>query len=348
MCKTAFVVSTIISVAFSLVSCDDGSDKNKSNGPAAPRALSVDAVVVENSFIENKINAVGSLLPFEQVVVKSEVAGRVVELNFAEGSTVKKGDILVRLNADELEAERKKLKVELSLAEKELYRRKELIKLKGISQEELDVAENRVEFVKADIALNESRLDKTRIVAPFSGQIGLRSISMGAYLSPDSEVAVLRQVDKLKLEFSVPEIYSNKLEVGQVVHFKVSGYNREFNGEVYAVEPGIDVATRSLKVRAVVPNQSSRLLPGSFANVVLVLEGIKDAKMLPTNSLVPEMSSQSVWLVKDGKVTKQMVSTGIRTESEIQITEGLSVGDTVLTTGILQAREGSKVKVTLK
>jgi membrane fusion protein (multidrug efflux system) len=347
--KVRFKIIVVYTISLWLTSCSDEPKNGASNGAQRQRGmLSAEAIVLKKSEIENKIISIGSLLPNEEVIVRSEVAGRVVEINFEEGAEVKKGQLLVKLNSDDLEAEHQRLKLELDLAETELGRREELFKIDGISQEELDIARNRVAIIKADIALNKSRLDKTNILAPFSGQIGLRSISLGSYLSPETSVAQLRQTDKLKLEFSVPEIYSTAMKKGLQVHFTVSGYQREFEGVVYAVEPGVDISTRSLKVRAEVPNKSKRLLPGSFANVTLVLEDIEDALMVPTNSLVPEMRQQKVWKVENGKLTSKVVEVGIRTDSKVQVSGGVAEGDTILVTGILQAREGSPVNVKIR
>ncbi len=199
--------------------------------------------------------------------------------------------------------------------------------------------------LRSEVSLIKAQIDKTEIRAPFDGRVGLKYVSDGSYISPTTRIASLQSIDPIKIDFSIPERYAAKVEEGDEIRFTVQGTDEEFIGEIYAIEPKIDSETRTLQMRARSDNEDQLLKPGAFADLELNLETIQDARMIPTIALVPELQGQKVYLYREGEVVEQSVQTGIRTESMVQITDGVSFGDTILTTGLLQVRPGMQVQI---
>lgn len=308
-------------------------------------ALSVNVFVVSPDTISNNIFTTGTLIANEEVQLSSESSGIIREIYLEEGRAVNKGDLLIKINDSDLQAQLNRAEYRLNLAEDREKRQQQLLDKGGISQEAYDATLNEVNVLRAEVALIESQIDKTEIRAPFSGRLGLKYVSDGSYISPNSRIATLQDTDPIKIEFSVPERYAALIKSGTNVRFNVQGINRELDAEVYAREPGIDTETRTLQVRALSGNKRGDLLPGMFANLELTLNTINDALMVPTIALVPELQGQKVFLLKNGAVQPQSVQTGLRTDTGIQITDGVAPGDTILTTGLLQVRPGMQVKV---
>jgi membrane fusion protein, multidrug efflux system len=304
-----------------------------------PRAMEVKAVLVAPGEMENKIFTTGTVLANEEVEIRSELPGRVTSINFQEGSLVRKGDLLVTINDSELQAELKKLQLDEKLAQDDVYRKQKLLEVKAVSQEELDVAQSNLGVIGAEIELTESKLDKTRIIAPFNGRIGLRYVSPGGYISSSNLIARMQQIDPIKIEFTVPEKYLSMIRSGQQIQFSITGNDSTFTGTIYAIEPSIDMATRSFSVRAHCSNPGAALVPGAFAKVSIILEKLTDALVLPTDALIPDIRGEKVFIVKNGKATSKYVTPGIRTESEVEIVTGLEPGDTVITSGLLTLRD---------
>jgi membrane fusion protein (multidrug efflux system) len=303
----------------------------------------VDAYVVTPSFLIDEISVSGSLMAYEEVALKNEVAGRVVKINLPEGKAVKEGTLLVKLFDDDLQANLKKLEAQLALQQQILKRQTELLSVNGISQNDYDQVALQVNSIQADIDIQKALIRKTEILAPFDGIIGLRSISIGAELSPSTQVATIRSIDKLKLDFSVPEKYSALIQPGLSVKFKLYNDENLYDAAVFATEQGIDADTRNLRVRAVVQSRAANLLPGAYTNVYLRLNENNNALLVPTLSIIPKEQSKSVIVVKNGIARFVKVKTGIRKPSAIEIVEGLQPGDTVVTSGILFVREGDKL-----
>jgi len=319
---------------------------NKGNEPAKPAAakpVEVRAVIAEPKPVENKIFSTGSILANEEVEIRAEVPGRVTRINFQEGSAVKKGDLLVKINDNELLAELKKLELDEKLASDDVFRKEKLIELKAVSQEELDIARGQLGTIQAQIELVKARLEKTEIFAPFAGRIGLRYISPGGYISSAMLIARLLQTDPVKIEFTVPEKYIGSVSQGMEVAFTIAGSDSVFSGQVYAIEPRIDPSTRSFTVRARCQNPGGVLVPGAFAKVTAILERIPDAIVLPSDALIPDIKGEKAYLCRNGKATAVYVTTGIRTETDVQITSGINPLDTVITSGLLQIREQMSV-----
>lgn len=341
MSSSSRLLTFILIILFFLTACH-----TKKAEPAKPKAASlpeVKAVVASPRPIENKIFSTGNILANEEVEIRAEVPGRVTEINFQEGSVVKKGDLLVKINDNELQAELKKLLLDEKLASDDVYRKEKLIELKAISQEELDIATSQLGVIQAQIDLVKARLEKTGIYAPFNGRIGLRYVSPGGYISSSMLIARMLQTDPVKIEFSVPEKYITGLRSGMDVQFTVAGNDSLFTGQVYAIEPRIDPSTRSFTVRARCTNPGGLLTPGAFSKVNVILEKIPDALVLPTDAIIPDIKGEKVLTCRNGKVVTAYVTTGIRTENEVQITSGINPNDTIIISGLLQLRENMSV-----
>lgn len=315
----------------------------QSNSGNAPLAVNVH--LVEPEVFENKIFTTGTLLANESVDLRSEISGKIVELRLEEGREVRKGEILIKINDSELQAQLEQAEYRINLAEVREQRQKQLLERGGISQEDYDATLNELNVLRAEADLIKAQIEKTEILAPFDGIVGLRYVSNGSYISPTSEIANLQSINPIKIEFSVPERYAGVVENGDRVIFNVQGQEDDFEASIYAIEPRIETQTRTLRIRALADNVEGKLIPGAFANLELILEEIENALMIPTISVIPELNGQKVFVLKDGQVEEQQVSTGIRTASHVQVTEGLAPGDTVLTTGLLQVRVGTEVRV---
>jgi membrane fusion protein (multidrug efflux system) len=279
------------------------------------------------------------------VDIRSEVAGRIDQLNFSEGSRVAKGKLILKIDDAEWRAQLAKAKSQLDLAEKDKQRKGKLLEAKGLSQEEYDQSLSRVQELQAEVQLIQSRIRNAEIYAPFSGQIGLRYVSPGAYVSQGQILAKLVQTDPIKIEFGVPQRYAGFIKEGMEINFKMDGSDSTFVAKIYAYEARIDAATRTLNVRARCENSQGLLIPGAFAEVNLVLADLTDALMIPTSAVVPQIRGQKVFIMKNGVAQSVDVESGIRTETEIQITKGLAKGDTLITTALLALKDGMPVQV---
>ena len=319
-----------------------------SNAPAASSGnapVFVDVFVVQPDTIENNIFTTGTLIANEEVELASESSGLIEEIYLQEGQPVEKGQLLIKINDSELKAQLNRADFRLNLAVDREKRQKQLLDKGGISQEEYDATLNEVNVLRAEVALIEAQIAKTEIRAPFSGNVGLKYVSDGSYITPNTRIATLQDIDPIKIDFSIPERYAAMLEVGNKVEFTVSVQDETLTASVYAKEPRINTETRSLQVRATSNNTGGRLLPGAFADIELTLSTIDNALMVPSISLVPELQGQKVFVLRDGKVQPVSVQTGLRNETKVQITEGISAGDSVLTAGLLQVRPGMTVNV---
>jgi membrane fusion protein (multidrug efflux system) len=307
--------------------------------------VNVTTFIVQPEKLENKLFATGTVLANEEVELRPEASGKIVQLLFKEGSRVNKGELLLKINDEDLQAQLKKLQIELKLAEEKESRQAKLLKAGGTSQEEYDAAQNNLNTLKADADLLRAQIRKTEIYAPFNGIIGLKNVSEGSYVSPTIKIASIQQTDPLKIDFSVPEKYALLLKKGDSIRFTVTGSDKTFSGQIYAIEPRIDPGTRTLQLRAICQNKNGEIFPGSFAKVEIVISGSSNSILIPTESVIPELKGQKVFLVKNGRAVSQKVETGLRTDTRIEITQGLQQGDSIVVTGILQLKPGSKVKV---
>ncbi len=335
------------------VKADGAKNGTKAQSEVAPVAVSVatnavpvKAIIVTPESLTDFISVSGSTVPAEEVTVSSEVPGKVAEILFREGDYVKTGAPLIRLDISELAAERKRLQVELELNKKIAERYRGLYAKEGVSLQELEVVEADVEKSKADLALVDAQLEKRLITAPFSGRLGLRQVSEGAYLAPGDPIVDLVKYNPIKIEFSVPERYSQSVGVGALIEFQLQGVPGNRQARVEAVEPRINPNTRTFTMKASTANPGGKILPGAFTNVKVSLENFDNALLIPTEAVVPELNKKTAYVVRKGKAEKVTIVTGIRQESTVQVTQGLTTGDTVITSGVLQIKPGVPVVVT--
>lgn len=308
-------------------------------------ALRVSAAIITPETLDDKILATGSVLANEQVDLSAETAGKVTDIRFEEGQRVERGQLLVKINDEQLQARLQQAEYRLRLAEDREQRQVTLLEKGGISQEEYDATLNEVNVLRAELDLIRAEINRTEVRAPFDGRVGLRYVSEGAYITPAAQIATLQDVGSVKIEFSIPERYANRVQVGDEITFTVTGVEGTFTGTVYAFEPRVETETRTVRIRARAPNRGGRLLPGLFANIDLVFETIPDALTVPAIAVVPELGGTKVYVLENGRAATRMVQTGIRTADRVQIVAGLSPQDTVLTSGLQQLRPGLPVEI---
>ncbi len=325
------------------------STDTESGGPAqggsAQRPASVRGVVVKASEFANNLAVTGSIDANEEVQIRSEVQGIVRRISFNEGSNISKGQVLLRIDDSELRAQLAQALTKQNLAAETERRAKLLLEKEAISQEEYDVALADLRSLKAQTQLIRAQLAKTLVTAPFSGRIGLRSVSEGEYLTPTTIVANLVSTNPVKVTFSVPEKYSTMVRNNTRFLFTVAGSDNKYTATVYAIEPRVEASTRTLQLRAKAPNPDGALIPGSFATIQLPLKTVNKAILVPTEAIVPVQNGKTVFISDHGQAKSVAVETSVRTDKDVLVTSGLKEGDTVLTTGIMTLKEGSPVKV---
>ena len=342
-----FTGIVFIIVSSVIISCGD---KKKEAGPPASvqmqqQTLVVDALIASTSPLSADIEVPGTILANETTEIHPEVSGRVVQLNVREGSFAGKGALLAKLYDGDLQAQLRKLEVQLKIAEQTENRQAQLLKIQGISQQDYDLSLLQVTNLKADMDITREAVRKTEIRAPFSGKLGLRNISEGAYVTPATIVTTISQVNQLKIQFNVPERYGAQLRIGQNIEFTIDGSTKVFIANILASEVKMDENTRSLAIRALVRNADPALIPGVFAKVKIVLGKNENAIMIPTIVVQPQGRKKLVYLYKGGKSVPVDITTGVRDSSDVQVLTGLNVGDTVITTGLLFLRPGADVKL---
>ena len=315
-------------------------------GKGGPQTLNATGFVAEYSKLSNNLSANGNVLAQDEVQLQPEVSGRVTFLNIKEGSFVSKGTLLMKINDADLQAQVFKLKTQIKIAQSNLTRLAELLKIKGVSQAEYDAADNVLNNINADIQLLNVQIAKTELRAPFSGKLGLRNISLGAYVSPTTVVVSLQNTSQLKIDVSVPEKYAGIIQVGDNMQCNVAGIDDPFLARVIAIEPTIDEMTRNLKVRAMIQNPNSKLVPGAYVKVQLKLKETPNAIMIPSSAVIPDDKATKIVITDSSKAKFVNIEIGVRTESEVQVLSGIKAGDTVLTTGLLQVKPGMSVKIT--
>lgn len=341
---TLLVIGLLALIAYRII------ENTEAKTPAGMRdqgGATVTGMVLEPQKFSENLSLSGSLEANEQVEIRSEISGVVEKINFNEGSKVSRGQVLFRVNDLELRAQLAKIKTAEKLASENERRAGLLLEKEAISQEEYDVAQADLQSAKAESQLIAAQLSKATVRAPFSGTIGLRYISEGTYVTPSTSIAKLVNTDKLKLTFSIPEKYSNQVGVGSELTFTTAGSGEEHVATVYAVEPGVDIATRTLKMRAMADNTDGRLIPGTFANVALPLAAVNDAIMVPTEALIPIQNGKKIFITRNGLAKEVEVETGARTANAVRVTSGLKPGDTILTSGVMILKEGAPVNVKL-
>ncbi|MBI4536240.1 MAG: efflux RND transporter periplasmic adaptor subunit [Ignavibacteriae bacterium] len=322
-----------------------GNPGTRSNNPALSRDQQMDVrtVVVRAEKLGGKVTAVGTVLSNEEVDVRSQVSGQIERISFKEGARVKKGNVLVKINDDELQAQLLRAESRLAIAEQQAARQRQLFEKKFVSEEEYNSAMNELNVVRADAQLIKAQVEKTEIRAPFDGTIGLRFVSEGSYVSPAIVITTLQDNSRMKIDFTIPEKYAAEVKVGDGITFRVQTRPEQFEAKIYSMDARINQTTRTLRLRALTSNPKGLLLPGSFATIEVILNE-RSALTIPTYALIPELKGHRVFVYRHGIAESQSVEIGTRAEERVEITKGLSDGDTLIISAILQLRPGAAVR----
>lgn len=321
--------------------CSEKKDTFKQAAQAPPI---VDVVVAEMHNVSDNLELNGSIVSNEFVQLMPETSGRLVYLNVPEGKIVSKGTVIARINDAELQAQLKKSQVQLEIAILSEERLKKLLEVNGVNQADYDLALNQVNSLKADMEITKALIDKTVITAPFTGRVGLRQVSNGAFVTTASVIATMQETNQLKVDFNVPEEYVEYIKIGSVVDVVVDKVDGDsIPARIIATEPQVDVSSRNITVRGVLTKNS--VTPGAFARVYLRMGDMRKAVQVPSNAIIPEAKSKKVVLVRKGLAEQVEVETGLRQAGLIEITKGVSPGDTVIVSGVLFARPGRAVNV---
>ena len=341
----------IIFLLYTFSSCGNTSkdpppaaDKTKGK-PRVSGVLPVEGFLVQPSVLNSTIEVAGTLLPFEETEIHPEVAGKITSVSIREGAIVSRGTVLAKLFDGDLQAQLHKLSVQLQIANKTQERQEQLLQIGGISQQDYDLSLLNVSTIKADMEVLQANISKTIIRAPFNGKVGFKNISIGAYVTPATIVTTIRQISKLKLEFAVPEKYTPKIATGNVINFTTEASNKRYSAKIVATESGITEENRSLKVHAIVENVDKNITAGSFATVNFDMGDNNSAIMIPTQAIIPEARDKKVIVSKGGIAQFNIVKTGERDSAKVEILSGLNIGDTVITTGLLNIKPGSKINI---
>lgn len=323
------------------------SEKNDKKGDKKP-PLSVTAIVVSSEDFSNSISLSGSIEANENVEIRSEVSGIVEKISFSEGTNVSKGQVLLKVNDIELRAQLSQAITKQKLASENERRAKLLLQKEAISQEEYDIASAEFRSLKSQTQLIQAQIAKTTIRAPFSGKIGLRNISPGTYVTPTTIITKLVSSSQVKISFSIPEKYASEIENNVSILFTIPNNPQKFSAKIYAIEPEIETATRTLKIRAIADNSNGKLLPGTFATIELSLKNIKDAIVIPSEAVVPIQDGKVVYIANNGKAKEVKIETLARTSNDVVVTSGIKSGDTLLTSGLMSLKDDADIKVKLK
>ena len=321
----------------------DQKQKGGERGKGSSRPIPVSVHIAKYEFNTDGLVRLGTIAAKDRVDIASEISGRIVSINFNEGEYVKRGKVLVKLNDDELQTQLKKAEYQYSLQKEKLERQKVLLSKDAVSREDYDQVLTEYNVLRQDIEQLKARIEKTEIRAPFEGVIGFREVSVGAFLQPNTKVTNLVDVRNLVLEFSIPEKYFSEKLIGSVAMFTVEGSIKEFKAPVYAVDPQVDEKTRTLSLRAKYLNASGQLKPGMSARVTLIAGKDGESLYVPNEAVISDVKGRYVWIMKSGEAKMSYLKTGKRTSDKVEVLEGVSAGDTIITTGIMQIRPGSTV-----
>jgi len=352
---TAIIVLLIIGmiaypkVKQMLIAKDGGFEAPVAPGPSfGNRILNINAEVLKYQSLSDRTISTGSVIPDEEVDLSFESSGKVVAIYFTEGTHVDEGELLAKINDLPLQAQLKKLEAQIPLAQDRVYRQRALLAKDAVSQEAFEQVQTELDKLMADIDLVKANIAQTELRAPFDGIIGLRNVSEGAYTSPSTVIAKLTKISPLKIDFSIPERYSAEVKAGTRIAFSMErndGVMEKFYATVYAVESKVDLATRTLNVRATYPNTGENILPGRLTSVEITKQEIPNALTVPSEAIIPEMGKTIVFKYENGVALPKEITMGIRTESRVQVLDGLFQGDTIITSGVMQLRMGMKVSI---
>lgn len=332
--------------AFLLTGCGSKETKIPAAGNTkkqAPPPPAVNGFITSYSSVSDNLELPGTIIANEETEIHPEISGRLTYLNITEGRVISKGTLIAKIYDGDLKAQLNKLNVQLRVQEQTIKRYEELLKINGVSRQEYDLIVLQSNNIHADIEIIQSNILRTEIRAPFSGTMGLRMISPGAYVSPQTTLTTIRQNNELKLDFTLPEKYTSQLMNGQMVNFTSEGNKKTYNAKVIATESGISEENRGLNIRAVVTNNDGKLLPGNFAKIKISFQPDPKAIMIPSQAIIPQARGKQVVVYHNGEIAFVDVLTGIRDSARVQITSGLTAGDTIIISGLMGLKPKGKV-----
>ena len=340
---SGFIVVLLILVMYKIFSGHGRAEQENAAGtnPIIP----VEVVIARDTSVRYQLFTIGTIRANESVEIVSEINRKVIKILFKEGSWVNQGQLLIKLDDADIIARINKLNIELNLAKANEVRQRKLLEKGGVSQEDYDEILNHRNTLQAEIEVLKVDLSKTEILAPFSGKIGLRSISEGALVNPGLVLASLQDISRVKIDFSIPERYANDIRPGATVLFTTDYATDPFHAIVEAVEPAVDLKTRTIQIRALCDNRKGQLVAGTSAKVSLDLKGINASLFLPTAVLVPSIKGYNVFLFKAGKAEIREVRIGLRNKESVQILQGLLAGDTVIATNLLRLKKDAPLRI---
>lgn len=330
----------------SFVFCKNQDKKDFKAGGGPPKSSKADGYVVRAGAFSEKIQVPGTVLAYETTDIQPEAAGKVVMLNIREGKFYPKASLIAKINDDDLQAKLSKLKIQLQIAQSQVKRQAELLKINAIGQQEYDAVDLNFKSIQSDIEILKTEIRKTEVRTPYDGILGFKMISPGAYITPQTKITSISQVSKLKLEFSLPERYLSAVREGLIVTLKLDSSRKAYQARIYAIEPVVAQDSRSINVRAEILQPDKSIQPGMFASVDIGFNDKNNVIQIPSQAVVAQAREKKVIVYKGGKADFRTVVTGVRDEKNVEIIEGLSVGDTILITGILTAKPDSKIELT--
>lgn len=322
-------------------------DKKPVDQTAENGAVTVETAKVVGMRLQDEINATGAIRSNQSVMLRPEVAGRITELNFADGQTVKKGQVLVVLDSAVNRAEVQQAQAELRIATANFKRNAELAQQKFIAERVREESAVNVQVLEARLALAQARLSKFEIKAPFSGIVGIRNVSVGDYVKDGADLVNLEDISSVKVDFRVPERFIDRVHKGQAIEILMDALpGKPFRAQVDAIDPQIDNSGRAALLRGRVSNPDNRLKPGMFARVRLILDERENAPVIPEEAIVPVGNKATVWKIIEAKAQRVEVRTGMRRDAKVEVVDGLQIGDTVVTAGQMRLKEnGTPVRI---
>lgn len=338
---------TTILLSVFLLSCGskEKKEEQKERSSSGRGPIRVDAFIVTKKQMYDNLEIPGTIVANQSTEIHPEVAGRITSIYIKEGAFVGKGALLVKLYDGDLQAQKQKLEVQIKVAEANQARSEKLLQIGGISKQDYENTLLTTSNVRADLAVLMTNIQKTEIRAPFSGKLGLRLVSLGAYVSTGTVLTTISQMNQMRIDFTVPEKYTSQVAIGQFVNFTVANTQLNYTAKVMATQSSISENTRTLQVRAAVQGDQTGLVPGGFAKLALNFTPDPNSIVIPTQAIIPEARGKKVYVYKDSIAKYVDVTTGLRDSANVQVTSGLQAGDTVLISGLLSLKPNAKVIV---
>ena len=340
--------TAIIFISFLMFSCGSKakqeSQSQQKRGPQGP--LKVEGYIVQTKLVSEQLQVPGTLVAEDETQIHPEVAGPITGLYIKEGAYVPKGSLLAKLYDADLQAQKRKLQVQLQIQEQTANRHKQLLNIGGISKEDYETTVLNATSTRADLDVIQTSIQKTEVRAPFSGKLGLKMVSTGAFVTTASVITSIQKTNALRIDFDVPEKYAVQMKKGDIINFQTDATgNKVYSAVVYATESGITEATRTLTIRARVNGNQAGLIPGGFVKVNLVFNSNPNALMVPTQAIIPQARTKQIILYKNGTAVFNNITTGVRDSANVEIVSGVEKGDTIITTGLMSLKPNMKVSI---